>query len=221
MVSAAKDVKRDRDALVVANDELRTSREELRLSDEELKERNRQLLDARALAARDGLTGILNRGSFQERVHEEIQRAEESHGTVGLVMVDIDDFKQTNDELGHLEGDRILQEVAAAITTLAPTDTTYRYGGDEFAILVRGVNDDAIAQLAENVRTEVADRLRDRCSATVSVGWTSFPTKASSANELIYGADAAMYEAKGAGKNRVIGSRATARSPENAIITAF
>jgi diguanylate cyclase (GGDEF)-like protein len=136
-------------------------------------------------------------------------------------MVDIDGFKQINDELGHLEGDRILQEVAAAITSLAPTDTTYRYGGDEFAILVPGVTDDTIAQLGEDVRTEVADRLlRDHCAVTVSVGWTSYPTKASCANELIYGADAAMYQAKGAGKNRVVGSRTTVRSPEKSIVTS-
>jgi diguanylate cyclase (GGDEF)-like protein len=147
MISAGRELRREKDALVLANSGLQTSQEDLRMSNEELKERKRQLLEARALEARDGLTGIFNRRSFQERVREEIERADMTVGNVGLIMLDIDGFKQINDELGHLEGDRILQEVAGAIASVVPSETTYRYGGDEFAILLPGIDDAAADQL--------------------------------------------------------------------------
>ncbi|MBI1885097.1 MAG: diguanylate cyclase [Chloroflexi bacterium] len=172
--------------------------EQLRLANEELRERNRQLLDARLQAATDALTGLANHRTFHERIRGSLN----PHHRVGLIMLDIDDFKQVNDSLGHLAGDQVLRDLAATVTGLVRAENVYRYGGDEFAILLPEVNCHEAAAIGERLRRAVEKRLKAR-KVTISLGVACFPYTAKSGEELIYGADAAMYWAKSGGKNRV------------------
>ena len=178
--------------------------EKLRLANQEMQERNRQLLDARVQAATDGLTGLCNHRTFQEKVRELVAGAQADGGNVGLIMLDIDGFKQVNDSLGHQAGDEILLLLAQALTDVVQSQDAYRYGGDEFAVLLPGTESHKAARIAERLRRAVAKRTDDNGTGiTVSLGIADFPHTADSAEQLIYGADAAMYWAKSAGKNRV------------------
>jgi diguanylate cyclase (GGDEF)-like protein len=177
---------------------------ELRLSNEELRERNRQLVDARTQAATDALTGLLNHRAFHLRIKDELARAQEIGSPVGLVMLDIDGFKAINDSLGHLAGDEVLRDVGSALADVVGRDRAYRYGGDEFAILLPGTDSQATMTMAEHVRRAVAQTMNGNAGTiSASLGIASFPDTAGTAEELVYGADAAMYWAKSAGKNRV------------------
>ncbi len=177
---------------------------ELRSANDELRDRNRQLLDARFLAATDALTGLPNHRSFHERVRGEVVEAEVAGASVGLLMLDIDGFKNVNDSRGHLAGDQILRELAATLCTIVKRDDTYRYGGDEFAVLLPGADNTETVATAERLRQAVAKNLSHNGSKlTISLGAAAFPHSAETVEELIYGADSAMYSAKFAGKNRV------------------
>ncbi len=178
--------------------------QELRLANEELRDRNRQLMDARAQAATDQLTGVLNHRTFHERTRDAITQAETSGGSVGLIMMDVDDFKGFNDSLGHQAGDEALRGVVLSVAQVVKKEDTYRYGGDEFAVLLPGADSRKTLQVAEQVRRAVAAApVCNRKNITVSLGIAEFPDMAQSAEELIYRADMAMYWAKSTGKNRV------------------
>jgi len=178
--------------------------EDLRLANEELRQRNRQFQDARAQAATDALTGLWNHRAFHERIRKEVLRAQETGSPLSLIMLDIDNFKNVNDWLGHQVGDQTLRGLASSLTDAVGEEKAYRYGGDEFAVLLSGVDRRKIARVAERLRRAVEKRTDGSGErVTVSLGVASFPDVAVSADELIYGADAAMYWAKSAGKNRV------------------
>lgn len=177
--------------------------DELRLANEELQERYRQLTEARAQAATDALTGLGNHRAFHLRIGEEIRRAAEAGAPVGLIMLDIDGFKGFNDSQGHLVGDDILRSVANSLASAVGREDAYRYGGDEFAVIVPGGDRQTTARTAEALRRAVASKANGGGRVTISLGISSFPETAKSAQELVYGADAAMYWAKSAGKNRV------------------
>ena len=119
-------------------------------------------------------------------------------------MLDIDDFKQLNDSYGHLAGDQILRELAVTLGDIVKRSDAYRYGGDEFAVLLPGAGRQETAALAERLRRSIERRKYNSDSKmTVSLGVACFPETAGSAEELLYGADSAMYWAKCAGKNHV------------------
>jgi diguanylate cyclase (GGDEF)-like protein len=178
--------------------------QELRLANEELRDRNRQLIDARAQAATDQLTGVLNHRAFHERIRDTVTQAEMSGGSIGLIMMDIDDFKGFNDSLGHQAGDEALRSVAQSAAQVVKKEDTYRYGGDEFAVLLPGADSRKTLHIAEQVRRAVAAApASNGKNLTVSLGIAEFPDMAQSAEELIYRADMAMYWAKSTGKNRV------------------
>jgi len=178
--------------------------QKLRLANQEMQERNRQLQNARVQAATDGLTGLCNHRAFQEKVRELVARAQADGGNVDLIMLDIDSFKGVNDSLGHQAGDEILLLLAQALTDVVRWQDAYRYGGDEFAVLLPGADGPKAARIAERLRRAVAKRTDDNgTKVTLSLGIADFPHTADSAELLIYGADAAMYWAKSAGKNRV------------------
>jgi len=203
IVTTGGELRRERDGLQRTNASLREAQEDLRLTNEELRERNRQLLEARASAATDGLTGIYNHRTFQERVRDEIERADAADDSFGLIMFDIDGFKKVNDTLGHQEGDRMLQDVAQTAASLAGGEAVYRYGGDEFVILLTGAGEKELAGMAERLRASIEAQFGGSSGLTISLGWTSYPENARNVEEVIYGADSAMYRAKAAGKNRV------------------
>lgn len=177
---------------------------ELITSNEELKERNRQLMEARAMAATDALTGLPNHRAFHEAIRREVYTVDLHGGAVSVVMLDLDGFKAVNDALGHLEGDKVLRECAAAFTQVVRRECVYRYGGDEFAVILTGVGEEEAAAIAEELRRAVAQRGGDGVRrVSISLGVATYPENARSAEELIYRADAAMYWAKAAGKDRV------------------
>jgi diguanylate cyclase (GGDEF)-like protein len=176
--------------------------EELRISNEELRERNRQLLEARAQAASDALTGLLNHRKFHQRIREVITDAEQIDEAVSLIMIDVDNFKHVNDNLGHLKGDEVLRELSSMIAETTGQDNAYRYGGDEFAVLLEGSDHGTAVGVAKRLLDAIAKTSHSE-KITVSLGVAAYPEMASTAEELIYRADMALNWAKSSGKNRV------------------
>jgi diguanylate cyclase (GGDEF)-like protein len=174
------------------------------MANEELKERNKQLLDARVTAATDGLTGLLNHRTFHEDVRLALNEAQAASRPVALAMMDLDGFKEINDTLGHLAGDEVLRQVSIAIQVACPGQQPYRYGGDEFAVILQEHSEEEARIVAERLRVAVQSvSVAMERNVIISIGVASFPQSASTAEELIYGADAAMYWSKSLGKNRV------------------
>jgi len=173
---------------------------------------NQQLRD---LSYRDPLTAIANRRRFLEALDVAIVQAMESNTPVGLILADVDHFKQFNDQYGHQLGDEALKAVAGALAQCTrDSDLTARYGGEEFACLVVRADTAQVAILAERMRSRVAGLTQWRSDITqpltISLGGISLiPTRADQADELLRFADAALYEAKHAGRNcvRMSGAR--------------
>jgi diguanylate cyclase (GGDEF)-like protein len=181
-----------------------THTEELRRANQELEERHLQLTDARTQAATDPLTGLGNHRAFHKRIRDEIAGAEDTGVSVGLILFDIDNFKGFNDSLGHLAGDEILRSLAVTLNGAIKREDAYRYGGDEFAVLIPATDLKGSTRAAERLRLAVEKMSTGNGQKlTVSLGVASFPDMAASAEELIYRADMAMYWAKSTGKNRV------------------
>jgi diguanylate cyclase (GGDEF)-like protein len=172
------------------------------LFNSELRERNRQLLEARTQAATDSLTSLPNHRSFHERIREAVAAAEPKGTPVSAIMLDIDHFKNVNDALGHLAGDEILRACGEVLTSVAGVQNVYRYGGDEFALVLDNTDFEQATAVAEELRKAIETRSPYLRGITISLGVAEYPSASSSAEELIYRADAAMYSAKAAGKNR-------------------
>jgi diguanylate cyclase (GGDEF)-like protein len=171
---------------------------------DELEARIEAVLRRSGQARRDALTGLPNRRSFDEYIDALLNRPRSLDEPVGLVLFDLDDFKQINDIHGHLAGDRVLQEVArVALREVRLDEDLFRVGGEEFAIVVIGDSEDA-ALVAKRVRRAVADQRRTPNKTTLSAGVASFPSDGQTKDELIHCADLALYAAKREGKNRVI-----------------
>ena len=160
-------------------------------------------------AATDALTGLGNHGSFQSHLAEALQRAEGVEGPAGslaLLMMDLDRFKTYNDRLGHPAGDALLQAVGQAIEGSARSDDrVYRYGGDEFALVLHGTDAAHASAVAERVRAAVA-RLTgsDAAPVTITIGLATYPSDAPAKDALIAAADTALYYGKQSGENRVV-----------------
>jgi diguanylate cyclase (GGDEF)-like protein/PAS domain S-box-containing protein len=156
-------------------------------------------------AFHDALTGLPNRVLFRDRVDRALSLCGRDGGVVGVLLIDLDDFKLVNDTLGHGVGDELLGAVAARLTgVLRPDDTAARLGGDEFAILVEGA---AHATEVDEIAARVVDALcgpvevAGGLTVSISVGVTTAPG-AHGAAEMLSQADLALYAAKGAGKGR-------------------
>jgi len=160
----------------------------------------------------DGLTGVGNRRAFDEKLRVLWAQARENHSPVALIMLDVDTFKRYNDSLGHQAGDQCLRRVAAAMSRAArATDTCARYGGEEFALLLPGADAATAQAVAARVHKEVArEQLPHPASpvsafVTVSLGVSSIAPTADQQEEgqlLVRQTDAALYQAKAAGRNR-------------------
>ncbi len=170
--------------------------------------------ELRVLAETDGLTGLMNRRTFDVHLATELERSQAEHRPFSLVMFDVDWFKPYNDALGHPAGDECLRVVARClkITLLRPDDLAARYGGEEFVAILPDTDEDDAFVVAERVRLAVAQLKLPHPAArpgiiTISAGIASYGANEMrrSAGQLLARADEALYEAKGAGRNRVMG----------------
>ncbi len=164
----------------------------------------------------DKLTGLSNRGRFDEALKTELEAWRRGGSPVGLVMMDLDDFKPINDTLGHPQGDEVLRDIARVLrNSLRAIDEPARYGGEEFAIVLRDTHIDEAELLAERVRKEIETLETDAVDGgppvrvTASFGVASLPECARDEQSLVATADAALLEAKRAGKNRTVRARRT------------
>ncbi len=155
----------------------------------------------------DPLTGLPNRRRFRERLEEEIQRATRAGEMFGLIFVDLDRFKDINDSLGHHSGDLLLKEAAArVVAAVRKDDVVARLGGDEFTVLAINLADGIVLQrAAQRIVAALSAPFvlgDETCFVSASVGVTIFPRDARNADDLLRGADMAMYEAKRDGRNK-------------------
>ncbi len=161
------------------------------------------------LSSIDWSTKLWNYGKFQQRLSYELERSKITDAPVSLVMVDVDNFKNYNDTLGHVRGDSALREIAAVLQQKSrKVDTVARYGGEEFVIIMPNTFKENARLFAERLRNEVEKvfveetALPPKNALTISCGIASYPDDSSTKDDLIAMADMALYEAKRAGKNR-------------------
>src|SRR3954471_3809344 len=162
-------------------------------------------------AVTDELTGLYNHRRFQEAMEDESERARRFRQDMGLVMLDIDDFKSVNDTYGHQQGDLVLREVARILRESSrEIDAPARYGGEELAVVLPGTDLEGAYNLAERVRSGIESLAlplpdgRGTLRVTASLGVASLVHGVGEPRELLARADAALYEAKRSGKNKVV-----------------
>ncbi len=155
----------------------------------------------RWLAAKDPLTGLINRGFFDERMQAEVSRTNRTGRLLSVALIDIDHFKRFNDDFGHIVGDEVLKVLAGIFQkSLRKSDLVARYGGEEFIILFPETPAEFAVQTADRLRVAV-----EQSTVTVSIGVSALPTDGKDMRTVIDRADKRLYEAKHAGRNRVIG----------------
>lgn len=162
-------------------------------------------------AVRDRLTGIFNRGAFDDRLQSEFSTSRRRGTPIALLLFDIDHFKRLNDTHGHQAGDAVIRAVAqVAQTAVRAEDVLARYGGEEFAVILRGVSQRSAFVMAERVRVAIEGQRTEwketLIGATVSVGVVHAPSVKAFEDpaKFIAAADAALYEAKHQGRNCVV-----------------
>ena len=156
----------------------------------------------------DGLTQVFNRRYFEDAIERELSRSRRYTRPLSLVLLDIDHFKKINDTYGHLAGDAVLKEVALTVRSRTRREDVFaRFGGEEFALLLPEVDSKGAAHLAEKARKLIERHTftfdGEDITVTMSAGVATLLKKNESPNELIKRADEKLYEAKGAGRNRV------------------
>jgi diguanylate cyclase (GGDEF)-like protein len=159
------------------------------------------------LAYLDGLTGIFNRRYFEIRVSEEIERARRYNTDLSVIIVDVDKFKALNDDFGHLLGDEVLRQVSSLLSRhVRKIDVVCRYGGEEFVILLPQTTSQQALIVADKLRTIVAEWQFPGVprALTISGGVAMYPDHGSTRDQIVKAADAALYTAKQAGRNRIL-----------------
>jgi diguanylate cyclase len=195
------DIRQSREELVAARKKVETY-------EARVQQLEKELTQVSALVQKDPLTFALNRRGLEEAFRIETARATRYGAALGFVMIDLDDFKKLNDSLGHVAGDRALIHVASLMqATVRPTDFIARLGGEEFGLLLPATDVGEAAAAAERLQRELAKRgfqFEGRpWTLAFSAGAVQWRT-GESLEEMIHRADRALYEAKRAGKNRVV-----------------
>lgn len=174
-----------------------------------LVERDRLMQQVTRMAITDPLTGLFNRREFLREFDESVTRAERYHRPLSFLMMDLDNFKSYNDTLGHQAGDALLKDVTALVRRyIREADIFCRYGGDELCVILPETGKDEALIMAERIRKAVeAHQFEgedpERGKITLTIGISSYPSSGKSRDELIQGADSALYRAKRRGRNRV------------------
>jgi diguanylate cyclase (GGDEF)-like protein len=163
------------------------------------------------LSVTDALTGLYNRRHLMGTLANEVQRSRRLRRTFSVLLADVDHFKQYNDTHGHLGGDAVLVKMAEILRqTTRGVDSVARYGGEEFVVMLIEAPIATAAAVGERLRARVAAEEFGAGRVTVSVGAAEYPTHGETPEELIASADAAMYQAKNAGRDRVVVAGRTA-----------
>ncbi len=167
--------------------------------------RNRQSEQLTLLSTRDPLTGVMNRRSLDERLEQFVLQQKRQEQPAVLIILDLDNFKAVNDRYGHATGDKVLKRVAETIAQRTrATDQLFRYGGDEFVVLLTDVTLEQSVGLAEDLRARVeATEAMEGSGISISLGVSSYET-GKSASDWLGGADDGLLKAKSAGRNQVI-----------------
>jgi diguanylate cyclase (GGDEF)-like protein len=161
-------------------------------------------------AVRDALTGLYNRRYLEESLEREVSRAKRSGLPFGVMMMDIDHFKRCNDTFGHVAGDAVLRAVGQHVLSLTRSeDILCRYGGEEFVLVMTHASQRAVWERAEALRLgvqglKVEQESRQIGPVTLSIGVAMLPDHGDSGQAVLQAADAALYQAKRAGRNRVV-----------------
>lgn len=154
--------------------------------------------------SRDSLTGLLNRGVFDNDAQKDLEKSLSQDQPHSLIMVDVDHFKKVNDDHGHQAGDAVLREVARRIiSAVEGKGRAYRYGGEEFAVILPNYSLDEALATAERIRQLIEEEAIERIQVTASFGVSCAPDNASEIEKLIKTADDALYDAKNRGRNLV------------------
>jgi diguanylate cyclase (GGDEF)-like protein len=196
-----------RDTAERLEDSIQTRTFELQVALNELADKNRILEEQNTL---DALSGVRNRAYFDKKILAELKRSRREQGPLALVMLDIDHFKQINDNHGHLAGDAVIRGVAQRIQNLLKrsSDHVCRYGGEEFALILPNTDAEGVLALAEQIRLSIADAPFDTeigpLAVQISAGcFASIAGPEMVSTDFIHAADQALYQAKTAGRNQV------------------
>lgn len=181
---------------------LRDGRQQLDAIHETLRQQNEEL---ERLSLTDGLTGLSNRRYLMDRLASEVSRARRGHHHFAVVMADVDLFKNYNDTYGHLAGDEVLVRVSAILQeSIRGVDCAARYGGEEFLLLLPETDVEGAVELAERIRTRLADETFAGGKVTISIGIAAYPEFGETPEAVIMSADLALYQAKNQGRNRTV-----------------
>ncbi|MCD6599471.1 MAG: sensor domain-containing diguanylate cyclase [Dehalococcoidia bacterium] len=175
------------------------------------------------LSIKDGLIGCFNRRKFDVDIVANFAHIRQYGGTLALLMLDVDWFKLYNDFHGHADGDTLLKKLVATLANnVRPMDRVYRYGGEEFTVILPETDRDSAFLIARRLQRAVElepfkgeSQSQPRGRVTVSIGVAGFPMDASDRNSLLKAADAALYRAKQSGRNRVCNFHPSAEQTSN------
>jgi diguanylate cyclase (GGDEF)-like protein len=193
-------------ALEKANEVLKIQVKQIEILQEELREQ----------AVRDPLTGLFNRRYLKDTLAREVARARRDGSSIGIMIMDIDEFKNINDQFGHDAGDRMLQEMGELLrSNIRLGDIVCRYGGEEFVIVMPGATLQIVFERAELLRKKI-DQMYvthegELLHATISLGVSAFPVHGSDGEDALIRADRALYQAKQAGRNRTVAYRSSTK----------